>query len=530
MAEKSGIEKFFDIGLGVDMLAQEDPLSWENISNRQVGVDGNELVERKPGGTGEFSNSVGVTASSMATGRIDCLKAKDCGSGYVCVNGECVLNVTAGQSTGGGVTTTECAVDPLPPANGGTDVTGCYGGGPACVEGPGPGDCNYELPEFELDCCGKQKYRCCNNGECWDQCFECFSTDFPPFPPIQIPGFPGIPGLPGLPPGPTPPNPFPPPPIPTCDEYGGAQNSNFGDGGGGCGSDCAACVNGICEKKPKGSAPCFCYPDSCGDCKSCKDDGACGEPPPGQCQTCCNCSVWCDDCKERIYGRTCIPYPHISGNLACPAECRRRLAEKCPSCPPPPDPCKDDPNDPCDVNCRCVTRYFPCDDPPPCSPGKKCSSFGGGDVGGKCFDIIRECDPPPDNCDPDDCTVTGCGECQVCGSEGKCVPDPDCDDPPCEGDVCDDGTCCSVGGCKPTAIYVCRDTCHGNTKSLGVPAGASPRLSRTNYIKKDDAICNRGHSHCNISVCGRSAGSHLDCGKGCSKGESSTLTTCSDGC
>ena len=432
--EKSGIEKFFDLGRTEDMLAQEDPLSWENISNRQVGVDGNELIDRKPGDAGGFADSVGVTSGSMSTGRIDCLKAADCGSGYVCVNGECVLNNTAGQANNsGGVTTTECAVDPLPPPSG-PDTSGCYGGGPACIDFTGPGDCNFELPEFELDCCGKTKYRCCNNGNCWDQCFKCFDFDLPD-----------------------------PPPIPDrttrtslrshlcllvlnrrtrgnhlevvgCSDYIGANDSNFG-GGGGCGSDCAECVNGKCQEKTGSFAPCFCNPGSCGECEQCKDSGSCGEPPPGQCRTYCNCRVWCPECKKYINGNFSSPVPATERLAGLSAACRVNLAKQCPTeCDPPKDPCKDDPNNPCDSNCRCLSREKPCGGPTPCNPGKFCTSFGGGQVGEKCFEIVRECDPPPDDCDDKNCNKTGCGECEECVVlTGKCQRDEKCDDPPCEG-------------------------------------------------------------------------------------------------
>ena len=244
----------------------------------------------------------------------------------------------------GGVTTTECAVDPLPPPTG-PDTSGCYGGGPACIDFTGPG-LQLRPPEFELDCCGKPKYRCCNNGNCWDQCFKCFDFDIPP-PSDPTTGQPGLPPIPPLPPGPQPPNPWQPPGGNIgCSDYIGANDSNFG-GGGGCGTDCAECVNGTCQEKTGSFAPCFCNPGSCGECEQCKDSGSCGEPPPGQCRTYCNCRVWCPECKKYINGNFSVQYPPVSGSLVCPAACRENLAKQCPTdCKPPKDPCKDDPNNP----------------------------------------------------------------------------------------------------------------------------------------------------------------------------------------
>lgn len=530
MAEKSGIENFFDVG-GQSQIDANDPLSWENISNRQVNVDGNESVNRKPGGTDDYSSSVGVSGNG-STGRIDCLRAEDCGSGFVCVQGECVLNNTAGQSQSGGVTTTVCGTTPpLPGLPSGNYVDPCGEQGAPCIETAGPGGC-LELPDIELNCCGQQKYRCCFEGKCNDQCFPCFEIDLD-FPTIPMPGFPDIeipdfdfPVPPNQPPG----NPFPPPR--TCNPFGDADEGNFG-GGDGCKNECSVCINGTCEQKKSG--PCFCFPDSCSECTSCKDNGSCGDPPPGQCRTYCNCSVWCADCNKRIYGKYSVPYPPQTG-LACPSACRQELAKKCPDCNPPPDPCKANPNDPCETKCRCVTRRTDCNGPPPCPAGKKCKSLGFLNAE-PCVErtwFIKECDPPPDNCG-DDCRTRGCGECSTCNqSTGKCEAIPDCDDDDklCPGEVCDDGTCCGGpegGVCVPTVTYKATDTCHGATSTFTAGGGA-PSTTVTATISAKDAVCDRAHTHCSIQICGKTVGSTLDCGKGVSKVSVSQRTTCSRGC
>ncbi len=546
MSEKSGIEKFFDVG-GQRQIDEDDPLSWEKISQRQVGVDGNELIERNPGGSNGYSTGVGVTGNTRTTGRIDCLRAEDCGSGFVCVQGECVLNSTAGGSQGGGLTTTECGTTPpIPDLPSGNWVNPCGEQGAPCIETTGPGGC-LELPDIELNCCGQQKYRCCFEGKCNDQCFPCFELDLD-FPPIAMPGFPPIdfpdfddPLPPIIPPG-------TPWPIPnTCSPFGDANGSNFGPGDGGesgiptdsCQSECAVCVNGTCEEKPKGAAPCFCHPDSCGECRSCQDNGSCGEPAPGQCRTYCNCSVWCDDCNKRIHGRFSVAYPPVSGALACPAACREALKEKCPSCPPPKNPCWPDPADPCEAQCWCIHVVTPCGDPPPCPPGSKCTVLGTLYAEPCLFEkhwIIKECNPPWIGCG-ESCKTRGCGACQTCNhSTGECESIPDCGDPSkeCPGQVCGDGTCCGAPGqggvCVPTRQFTCTDTCHGGSSTFSVPAGAYPQLSHIGTVSAKDAICDRYHTHCNISVCGRNVGSHLDCGKGCSGGAVRATTTCSANC
>lgn len=445
-----------------------------------------------------------------------CGDSAECASGWICVDGTCVQPAAGSGSSSG-----SAGCGSGSPGGGG----GCGGNwsGGGCSKtgcgGLGGGASN------GLDCCGGKK--CCQNygGEILCFCGDCpEDPDFPdfPIPDFPLPDFPDPPDPigPGGPPPFPPPLPFPPPRPPKgCNDFCSGYNNTFGSpgpgcsGGGGC-SQCETCVSGRCV--PADNPPCYCDPSKCGDCERCLDNGSCQQ----DCSTCdqvvrvcvdCKCGPLCDNCFVPGCGN------HQASIEQCRTNLKSRCDERCP--PPPPDPCKDDPNDPCARDCRCVTRCVPCDSPRPDCPFGRCHQLGfistcSTPGGQKCY-IDKVCSPTSSNAECG-CFINGCGDCEICHPDGKCRPDPDCDNL-CTGTICGGNCCPDDAPCVTGRIYSWNDKCHGGGGSF--ISTCPPQLVHQASISTEDAVCHRAHTHCSIIACGcdgrtYTVGTHLDCGAG----------------
>lgn len=347
--EGSGLENFFAIGSQESIERMDDPLSWETLANKKVGADGNQLTYRN-GDPQQATAGYG----SASTGRIDCLKAQDCGSGYVCVNGRC-------QPQGGGAPQQQYIAGEyaFPPTIGeGCDNTtyvgdiplsdcftqGCQEGA-TCGDNSLPGEWVRPKNARDLNCCGGEKFQCPDpDGEMYWQCFPCFVIDlelpdpmdpyFPPFPDLDP--LPEIEFPDGLPPYdfefPDPLVPQPPnlevnedgeleqpeqPANKGCDAYCDNYQKTFGRTGPGCegAAICSECYRCQGNSDSSGApvpfscyeivfdAPCFCRngKENCEDCQDCSSTGECVEKVGG-CTNECSCTKVCSSTTDPATG------------------------------------------------------------------------------------------------------------------------------------------------------------------------------------------------------------------------------------
>lgn len=489
---------------------------------------------------------------SMVRQEQGCINSGDCGSGFACIGKYCV-KVDGRTATGGGNTNvspgSNCDISPdpeLPPVPepdpcggvGSPPGSGSVGGctRPGCGQGQTTVTTSTGNNPNPPDCCGGPKYTRCGVGGCsGPQC-----------------------------------EPFDPPRgcSPYCTDYW-ESNGEYGDG---CGqgntcSECSYCYQTtggaqiIRECRPKFIAPCYCpQSDPCDeDCYYCQRDrdesgfGSCKFECKG-CFSNCNCFLTCK-CGLQLRGTWSQPY--CQNGLACPSACRENLAKECEKrCPDPPaDPCKSDPNDPCKKNCNCVTIYRGCNEslgpaPDGCTwsqlgfistCGAPPESFPPNSPGPQKAYIMRQCcgDPDPScKCRNDKgIQIRPCGDCEECTEEGFCQENEDLCKPCGSNIVCGaEGAeqCCGPGdpdsnpggGCAQECSWTVVDACHGAGFSFSGPCG-SAELGSPTPIRKEEAVCNRYHTHCGVSVCGyRGIGTHLDCQAGLTSNGPTGGTTC----
>lgn len=464
---------------------------------------------------------------SMKKQESKCSKSSDCGSGFACVGGYCV-KVDGRSATGGGSGTaspgSNCDVkdpveeDPQPdpcggptggsPGSTGCTIPGCGGDGKS---GGGSGD--------SKECCETGvKYTRCDFGGCAESCY-----------------------------------PFDPPSG--CSSYCTEHwyfNGEYADGcsqGNTCSecSDCWQYLGGGAVQaykcRPRGiNTPCYCKSSAdYGDCKRDGDCYLCDKNPKSpsfgdcrkECNGCydnCNCFITCR-CGIQLKGTW--SQPHCQSGLACPSACRENLAKECEKyCPPPPpDPCKADPNNPCEKDCDCITVYRECDQslgqpPNGCTwtqlgfistCGQPPESFPENSPGPQKAYIMRTCcGQAGDGCKCRNGVggpqIRKCPECQVCNSEGRCETPEDgpCDNY-CPWEVCD-GVCCPYEEtCVASCTWTVVDACHGAGFTFRAPCTASITKGNQTPISKEDAVCNRYHTHCPVLANGQTVGTHLDC-------------------
>jgi len=332
-----------------------------------------------------------------------CTSSAQCPAGYACVNGQCTLmgtGSTGGSSNGQWNSAGGCNQDdPNSP---------CNSGGPnSCSQTPNCGNIPDPRPQ---DCCGT---RCCSYGSasssrpgvhCW--CGEC-----PPWPEWRKCSI-------------------------FCDSYTAANGESVM----GCNEDnscneCNECdlFSKSCE--PKDDAPCWCEGSECQGCFKCDTEptsdnfGGCSVAFLGACSVCTHVDSYKCPCGEIVGPITaCSKYgpggSGYGGNVTLTSKTALQLAqEKCApasSC----DPCRGD----------CTSRSY-CSDttgpPPPCPPGIKCTNTGTLSAGGVDCTFRTECDMSnvPESCKNCDCNChNDCPNCQICGEDGECHPDPDCED------------------------------------------------------------------------------------------------------
>jgi len=375
-----------------------DILRNQNDSFLIVDTDDNWVGGAPTGGNG---------GDNLGTGS-PCTGSTQCPSGWACIDGICQQGGNSGGSGGGG--------NQGQPGPGGGDCdpddpeSPCNTGGPgSCQQAPGCGD-----NEQATDCCGT---RCCSFGSssssrpgvhCW--CGPC-------------------------------------PPWPTCSDFCEAYLKANGEPGPGCseGRDgnscdsCSYCQGGQCVKDLPSFTPCWCEGNECngGNCQKCETDpesrdyGEC-TLDASNCQQCATITNHKCPCGRLFTGPVVLPpitvcKPYGAGGLLpinlAQQEAARRCNEICSGDDVDPDPCTPKTGL---VN-RCCFADTGCRNPK-CGTGQETVGSTVGPDGLGCvtckvtFPLPSECEPCDCNCDND------CPNCQLCGADGKCYPDPACED------------------------------------------------------------------------------------------------------
>ena len=362
-----------------------------------------------------------------------CTSSSDCGSGYSCIDGRCMAPGITGAGSGSGTTSgsssVSCEPDPNPiPPPGGPGGSSCGGSTPSGSSfTPSAGPCSKPGCSKDVSAIngaggGGYADECCG-----ERCCRFFSSG---------PGGVGVQCFCG-----------PCPPPQRCQEYCDSYDKAFGSPPEGCNaatycSECEYCdsFGPFTECKPYLSGgPCWCGGgNACSNsCEQCKVDGTC-EYDCNNCETCltmynqlCNCkeggpkytTIRCctsscnqsdlqfEDCKNDGCDSVCPPGG--GGGDPCKGDCYNRT---CCEQAPPPD---------CD--------FPPCVQPsscPPCPAGSSCKNIGFISAGGETCYVEEVCDKGnvPSSCGDSECNChLDCPDCQLCGTDGKCYPDPRCD-------------------------------------------------------------------------------------------------------
>ena len=194
-------------------------------------------------------------------------------------------------------------------------------------------------------------------------------------------------------------------------------------------SECEVCVTAhggtVAECKPITSgAPCHCGGgNACYQpCASCESDGTCKESCEN-CQFCITIYNYSCSCGEFTFRCCTGACNQSSGSFA---ECQQKGCESV--CPPDGDG-DGGSGDPCAGVCTTRTHCGE-DPPPPCPPSSSCTNLGSISAGGTTCYLEKVCDKSgvPDTCKDCDCNCDNdCPDCQLCGADGTCYPDPACD-------------------------------------------------------------------------------------------------------
>lgn len=208
-----------------------------------------------------------------------------------------------------------------------------------------------------------------------------------------------------------------PPKDDQCNSFCSSFKSATGDLMPGCDpssvcDECSDCIGGfsgtMCSAKVEGTAPCQCEGSGCGlSCENCDPDGVCRL----DCERCtvpyptyarCSCGYF-----------ESIAYVNVCGE-------RKTISVDCESL------CRNE-DDPCAGSCSTVTWCEGAE--PPCPPRSTCTNNGFVSAGGRtCYfktvcnksSVPPECEECDCNCDDD------CRDCEICGSSGICIDDPEC--------------------------------------------------------------------------------------------------------
>lgn len=326
--------------------------------------------------------------SSRSEKKEDCYASSDCGSGYACIGNECVL--TGSGSSNGGGSLSSCGQDSGGGPCGGLNSGDCTSGN--CGDGG--------INPWNDNCCGGE--RCCrkdSSGVLTCRCGPCN------------------------------------PPPPACSQYCTTAYNAFGRRVGNCSEtftcdECEECAStgsySPRECRPldtnEGFTPCYCSENP---------------EPPFPCYKCNEFGGWMNDCKnckttytvEAACGcakvtQTCsFPGCYNEGDKnSCETQALANCYKQC-------DP-ENPPGDPCAGDCRTVTTCDP-EPTPPCPSGSSCRTSGTITVGDQTCTLTEICDKNnvPPECEDCDCHCSNdCPDCQLCGVDGECYPDPACDD------------------------------------------------------------------------------------------------------
>lgn len=193
-------------------------------------------------------------------------------------------------------------------------------------------------------------------------------------------------------------------------------------------------ASGNCRPQTNGAAPCHCDPLSVPECTKCNEDGT-TSPDPTSCQKCVTITnTECPGCDATILSQTCC-YPlqdwenGLSPVNRCQAEIDAECAELCdkPDATPKPDPCQgictEEKIGPLPGDCTTVADQIDLAD------GHRALITGCIEAGGQAAVLYNDCDVSnvPDSCKGCDCNChNDCPDCQLCGADGTCYPDPSC--------------------------------------------------------------------------------------------------------
>lgn len=384
---------------------------WKKVEEAEAGV-GNPSA-----GFAYAGNAIENSNLFRKANQYGCNDSGDCGSGYACINGKCTKVWT---KDGSNYVPNTCGETPIEWQNckkgqeGGTNDT--------CGKAT-PGNC-----EKDPDCPGEKCCRQQADGSIRCVCGSCdenYASRCNVFCDQYYKSF-GI----------------------TANGCFTKDQDGFGECGGNICDECEICEDDIfgsggkCERgeidDPFNPVPCHCSSKCPEECHVCNKDvdsanfGDC-EYSENNCAECCAISNYeCPQCA-RYFGDFQYHCEPVTSRKTCIYALREKLFKQCEEdCKTEPDPCA-----PTDNFSRCVIGSAPVDpDTNPggpseisCPDGKTCKYTGYIEIGGKtCYlydtwvtaDIPEECKECDCNCHND------CPSCKLCGADGECYDDPDC--------------------------------------------------------------------------------------------------------
>ena len=350
-----------------------------------------------------------------------CNSSADCGSGHACIYGQCVKVYTRDGSNYQPDTCGDENVQWAPCRKGNVKK----GSNDKCGR-PTPGDCEKDPVCPGVKCCRQQ-----GDGSIRCVCGPCEQTDWARC------------------------NPF-------CDSYyksfgevaAGCYTKDmdgFGECGGNICDECKYCSihTKACEQPQDESdanfnnLPCWCAgcDEECHACDKDPDSSTFGDCvySPANCAECCTqYNYECPQCPNRY-----IPVAHhcepATSSKPCITALRELLYAQCAwECQNEPDPCAPtgsfsfcEDGTPT-INCNLGPLGTKCPNPDGfvCPEGKTCDNAGYLQVNGQTcwFFNTWVTEDIPDECEECDCNChNDCGDCELCGTDGKCYSDPACD-------------------------------------------------------------------------------------------------------